>query len=247
MDFNPNNPIIQRCLQAMAQEAQGNPEKASTLFMQALDEAANDFERYLAAYFLARHQNNATDKLKWLQTSLQLALSLENESVRSAYATLYTEISDAYRTFGDLQQADHYHQLAATHRNVITDTGPFFHGTKADLKVGDLLTPGNRSNYQPEIIMNHIYFTALLDGAGLAAALAQGDGPERVYIVEPTGKFEHDPNVTDKKFPGNPTRSYRTLAPLKITGEINDWAKQTPEAIQHWRDKLAKNKRDIIN
>ena len=95
--------------------------------------------------------------------------------------------------------------------------------------------------------MNHIYFTALVNGAGLAAALAQGDDPERVYIIEPTGKFEHDPNVTDKKFPGNPTRSYRTLAPLKITGEVHDWAKQTPEAIQHWRDKLAKNKGDIIN
>ena len=96
------------------------------------------------------------------------------------------------------------------------DNGPFYHGTKADLQIGDLLTPGFRSNYRPEIVMNHIYFTALSNGAaGLAAALAPGDGRERIYIVEPTGSFENDPNVTDKKFPGNPTRSYRSRAPLR--------------------------------
>ena len=100
----------------------------------------------------------------------------------------------------------------------ILDAGPFYHGTKADLEIGDLLTAGFNSNYRPEVVMNHIYFTALADGAGLAAALAAGEGPERVYIVEPTGDFENDPNVTDKKFPGNPTRSYRSSAPLRIVG-----------------------------
>ncbi len=84
------------------------------------------------------------------------------------------------------------------------DDGPFFHGTKADLKVGDLLTAGFRSNYRPEVAMNHIYFTALRAGAGLAAELAAGDGAPRVYVVEPTGPYENDPNVTDKKFPGSP-------------------------------------------
>ena len=96
-----------------------------------------------------------------------------------------------------------------------SDIGPFFHGTRADLRVGDLLTPGFRSNYRPEIVMNHIYFTALRDGAGLAAELAAGEGEPHVYAVEPTGEFEDDPNVTDKKFPGNPTRSYRSCAPLR--------------------------------
>ena len=95
--------------------------------------------------------------------------------------------------------------------------------------------------------MNHIYFTAQVNGAGLAAALAKGDGRERVYIVEPTGSFENDPNVTDKKFPGNPTRSYRTQAPLKIVGEITDWVRQTPEGLQKWREKLANVRGDIIN
>ncbi|WP_210506115.1 NAD(+)--rifampin ADP-ribosyltransferase [Naasia sp. SYSU D00057] len=119
------------------------------------------------------------------------------------------------------------------------DDGPFFHGTKADLAIGDLLTAGFRSNYRPEIVMNHIYFTALRDGAGLAAELAPGDGPPRVYLVEPTGPFENDPNVTDKKFPGNPTRSYRSTAPLRIVGEVDDWTRLTPEALQGWRDRLA--------
>lgn len=135
----------------------------------------------------------------------------------------------------------------ATTTSEILESGPFYHGTKADLKVGDLLTAGFASNYKPEIIMNHIYFTALPNGAGLAAALAAGDAPQRVYIVEPTGSFENDPNVTDKKFTGNPTRSYRSAAPLKIVGELTDWVKQTPEEIVRWKEALAKNTGAIIN
>jgi len=142
-------------------------------------------------------------------------------------------------------------EIIAAPEAEVLDTGPFYHGTKADLQAGDLLTAGFRSNYRPEVVMNHIYFTALVNGAGLAAALAAGDGHERVYIVEPTGPFENDPNVTDKKFPGNPTRSYRSRSPLKIVGEVTDWLRQTPEEIQLWRDKLAKLKTDcgaeIIN
>jgi hypothetical protein len=121
----------------------------------------------------------------------------------------------------------------------VPDEGPFYHGTKADLRVGDLLTAGFRSNYRPDLVMNHIYFTALPDGAGLAAELAAGETPPRVYAVEPTGDFEDDPNVTDKKFPGNPTRSYRSKEPLKVVGEVADWTRQTPEALQAWRDRLA--------
>ena len=123
------------------------------------------------------------------------------------------------------------------------DNGPFFHGTNANLGVGQFLTAGHRSNYRPEIVMNHVYFTALIDGAGLAAEiaaeLAGGESRPRVYAVEPTGAFEHDPNVTDKKFPGNPTRSYRSTAPLRILGEITEWARLTPEELQMWRERLA--------
>ena len=99
--------------------------------------------------------------------------------------------------------------------------------------------------------MNHIYFTATINGAGLAAELSKGGGRARVYIVEPTGDFEDDPNVTDKKFPGNPTRSYRSAAPLKIVGELTDWVRQTPEELQKWRERIANIKADskaqIIN
>ena len=119
------------------------------------------------------------------------------------------------------------------------DEGPFFHGTKADLRDGDLLRAGYRSNYRPEVVMNHIYFTALPDGAGLAAELAAGDGAPHVYAVEPTGAFEDDPNVTDRKFPGNPTRSYRSRAPLRIIGEITGWTRQAPETLQAWKERLA--------
>lgn len=123
----------------------------------------------------------------------------------------------------------------------VLDKGPFFHGTIADLRLGDFLSAGYRSNYRPEVVMNHIYFTALVDGAGLAAEIAAelaGGGVPRVYAVEPTGPFENDPNVTDKKFPGNPTRSYRSTAPLKVTGEITHWTRLTPEALQMWRERL---------
>jgi len=135
------------------------------------------------------------------------------------------------------------------------DEGPFFHGTIADLTVGDLLTAGRRSNYRPEIVMNHIYFTALVDGAGLAAEiaadLADGDAVPRVYAVEPTGAFENDPNVTDRKFPGNPTRSYRSVAPLRIVGEITEWTRLTPEQLESWRKRLSEllssERGEIIN
>jgi hypothetical protein len=119
------------------------------------------------------------------------------------------------------------------------DDGPFFHGTKADLQPGELLTAGFRSNYRPEIVMNHIYFTALSNGAGLAAELAPGDREPRVYEVEPLGDFENDPNVTDKKFPGNPTRSYRSTEPLRVVREVLDWTRLSPEALADWREKLA--------
>lgn len=132
--------------------------------------------------------------------------------------------------------------------------GPFFHGTIAALQPGDLLTAGRRSNYRPEVVMNHVYFTALVDGAGLAAELAAvlagGRPTPRVYTVEPTGEFEDDPNVTDKKFPGNPTRSFRSTAPLRVVGRVDGWTRLTPEALDAWRQRLAvltETRAEIIN
>jgi rifampin ADP-ribosylating transferase len=247
MEFNPNNNVIKLCLQGMNLEEKGKPEEASKLFLQAWNEATNDFEKFTAAHFVARHQATISDKLKWLETALQFALKINNVTAQSAFPSLYSNIAKCYEELNDPDNAKRNYELAISSGNKLSDNGPFYHGTKADLRVGDLLTAGYNSNYKSGLAMNHIYFTALVNGAGLAAALAKGDGPERVYIVEPTGSFENDPNVTDKKFPGNPTRSYRTQAPLKIVGEVTDWVRQTPEELQKWREKLANNKGEIIN
>ena len=122
-----------------------------------------------------------------------------------------------------------------------SDPGPFFHGTSHPLTPGTRLTPGRPSNYRPDVLMNHIYFTALKDGAGLAAELAvllTGNPSAHVYLVEPTGEYENDPNVTDKKFPGNPTRSYRSRHPLLIVTEVHDWVRLTDEQRATWRERL---------
>jgi rifampin ADP-ribosylating transferase len=247
MQFDPNNNVIKLCVQGMGMEEKGKPEEAGSIFLQAWNEAANDFEKFTAAYYVARHQKNVRDKLKWLETSLQFALKINDVTVKAAFPSLYSNIAKCYEDLKDVENAKKNHELANSFAGNPSDNGPFYHGTKADLQVGDLLTPGATSNYNSTLTMNHIYFTALVNGAGLAAALAKGDGCERVYIVEPMGSFEHDPNVTDKKFPGNPTRSYRSKAPLKIVGEVTDWVRQTPEQIRQWREKLANNKGEIIN
>lgn len=247
MEFNPNNLVVRLCIQGIDMEEKGKPEEASRLFLQAWNEASNEFEKFTAAHYVARHQKNVPDKLKWYETALEFALSVNDDAVKGAFASLYSNIGRCYDDLGDPDKAKTNHELAISVTTTPTDKGPFYHGTKADLQVGDILTPGYNSNYKEEFLMNHIYFTALVNGAGFAAALAKGDGRERVYIVEPTGSFENDPNVTDKKFPGNPTRSYRTEAPLKIIGEVNDWVKQPPEVLQKFREKLANNKGEIIN
>jgi rifampin ADP-ribosylating transferase len=231
----------------MGMEEKDQPEEASKLFLQAWKEATSDLEKFISSHYVARHQKDVSDKLKWLETALQFALKIDNDSVKSAFPSLYSNIAKCYEDLSDPDNAKKNYELATLSKDKPSDKGPFYHGTKADLQVGDLLTAGRSSNYKSEFIMNHIYFTALVNGAGLAAALAKGDERERVYIVEPTGDFENDPNVTDKKFPGNPTRSYRSQAPLKIMGEVTDWVRQTPEELQKWREKLNNNKGEIIN
>jgi len=118
-------------------------------------------------------------------------------------------------------------------------SGPFYHGTKADLKSGDLITPGYRSNYgHGERTIAWVYMSAIL--SPWAAELARGDGPGRIYIVEPTGPFEDDPDLTDKKFAGNPTKSYRSREPLRVVGEVTDWQGHSPEAIEAMINGLAR-------
>ncbi len=121
-------------------------------------------------------------------------------------------------------------------------TRRFYHGTKADLKPGDLLQPGYSSNYYAERKSPWIYFSETLHAATWGAELAKGEGPGRIYVVEPTGPFMDDPNLTDKKFPGNPTRSYRSKEPLRIVSEHLDWVGHSPEEIQAMKKGIAGRK-----
>jgi len=116
---------------------------------------------------------------------------------------------------------------------------PLYHGTKADLAVGDRISPGAASNYGARKPAAFVYLTATLEAATWGAELAAGDGPGRIYLVEPTGPFEDDPNLTDKKFPGNPTQSYRTRHPLKVVGEVVQWAGHSEQQLQAMRNHLA--------
>ncbi|MCL2047170.1 MAG: NAD(+)--rifampin ADP-ribosyltransferase [Defluviitaleaceae bacterium] len=124
-------------------------------------------------------------------------------------------------------------------RKDVKETDPLYHGTKASLKIGDLLQAGHKSNFGERERASYIYLSATMDAAVWGAELAVGDGKGRIYIVEPTGAIDDDPNLTDMRFAGNPTRSYRTKAPLRIIGEVSDWEGHSPEAVQNMRDRIA--------
>ena len=125
----------------------------------------------------------------------------------------------------------------------VQEAGPLYHGTKANLKVGDLLEAGKRSNFGSRKKANYVYLTATLDAAIWGAELAIGEGKGRVYLVEPTGQIDDDPNLTDKRFPGNPTRSYRTREPLLIVGELTEWEGHPPDVLQNMLNHLEEQKR----
>jgi rifampin ADP-ribosylating transferase len=117
-------------------------------------------------------------------------------------------------------------------------TPTYYHGTRASLAPGDLIVPGHKSNYGSRKKAAYVYLSATLDAAIWGAELALGDAPGRIYTVAPTGNIEDDPNLTDKKFPGNPTRSYRTGSPLRVTGEVTDWQGHPPQQLQAMKDHL---------
>lgn len=128
--------------------------------------------------------------------------------------------------------------------NILSQT--FYHGTKADFKTGDLIEIGYNSNYGTKKKAKYIYLSATLEAATWGAELALGDSRERIYIVEPTGPIEDDPNLTDKRFPGNPTKSYRSLHPFRVVGEITEWQGHTPEQLKAMKDHLAELERQGI-
>ena len=126
----------------------------------------------------------------------------------------------------------------------VYEAGVYLHGTKADLAVGELVVAGRESNFEAGRTMNYVYFSATLDAAVWGAELAGGEGRGRIYLVEPTGEFEDDPNVTDKRFPGNPTQSFRSREPLRVVGELVDWVGHAPEKLEAMRAALDALQRD---
>ena len=133
--------------------------------------------------------------------------------------------------------------VAVTYENCEHIEGPFFHGTKSSLNIGDELVPGKQSNFQTGRVSNNIYFTALVEtaawGAELATALAGSAHRGHIYVVEPLGPFEDDPNVTNKRFPGNPTQSYRTRSALRVVDELDNWEGHDPDVLKAMLDRLA--------
>jgi len=124
--------------------------------------------------------------------------------------------------------------------NFVFSKGSFFYGTKAALKIGDFLIIGQKKNYNDDRKSEYVYFAGTLDAAIWGAELAEGSGQEKIYVVEPTGEFEDDPNLTDKKFPGNPTKSYRSRQPLKIVAEVTSWTGHSPEILNNMTENLKK-------
>lgn len=130
--------------------------------------------------------------------------------------------------------------------NIVFSRGSFFHGTKADLKIGDFIIIGKKKNYNDDRKSEYVYFAGTLDAAIWGAELAEGEGKERIYVVEPTGDYEDDPNLTDQKFPGNPTKSYRSKQPLKIVAEVTKWEGHSPELLNNTIENLKKlSEKDI--
>ena len=186
---------------------------------------------------------------------------VEDREVEDALSRFVTQLESLAYTVGPGDQKESVREIAleaiaemeenvrALHKR-LTDieaadgqmSRRFYHGTKADLKLGDLITPGYNSNFGKRKEASFVYLTGSLDAATWGAELALGDGRGRIYIVEPTGAFEDDPNLTDKKYPGNPTKSYRTRDPLRVTGEVTKWQGHSPERLKEMKDHLARLK-----
>lgn len=245
--FDPKNKIIKLCMLGMNKAEEGDIKESNNIFLKAWDESTDDFEKFIVAFQLGKYEKDNYNKLKWMEMSLKYALKSNDNGVKSAFSTIYLNIAKCYKKLGDFDKYKINLELSNSSNTKPDDEGPFYHGTKADLNIGDLLVAGRNSNYESDLKMNHIYFTSNLNGAVLAATLAKGNGEEHIYIVKPTGNFENDPNVTDKKFPGNLTCSYRSQEPLLIVGEKTDWIKTTQEERNKWHEKLANNTGKIIN
>ena len=150
MEFDPHNNVVRICVQGMDMEGKGKPEEARRLFLQAWNEATTNFEKFIAAYYVARHQKDVPDKLRWTETGLQFALKINDDTVKAAFPSLYSNLAKCYDDLGDLANARKNYEIAVSFTDKLSDRGPFYHGTKADLQVGDLLTAGGKSNSPPK-------------------------------------------------------------------------------------------------
>lgn len=245
-DFDMKNPILKQCLEIITKNSKDNHTIVCEL-QQVQQLTNNDFENFITYYYLSKYQSNYEQRITYLNKAIEYAIHSEIFAVYSSLPYLYTQLSITLNSVCDYKNAKVAKFKADEYQNNTRDVGPFYHGTRADLHIGDMLSPGFPSNYQPEIIMNHIYFTTKIDGAGFAAALASGNSKERVYIVEPVGNYENDPNVTDMKFPGNLTRAYRSDKPLKIIGEIEQWNHLDEDELNKWREKMKTSNQKILN
>lgn len=246
-EFDPNNKVITLCLKALALAELDQPLEANSVLKEAKKQVGTELEEFIIQYYSARIEVEQSSKQLKLESAINLALNIDNHVAQSAITSLAKQVADIYKLQGNLENYQKYQNLSEKYQYLTSDKGPFYHGTKAKLQVGELLSPGFNSNYKADVVMNHIYFTANKNGAGFAAELVAIDTQPYVYLVEPTGDFENDPNVTDKRFAGNPTRSYRSEKPLKIKAVVDDWNRQEQEKLIIWREKMLNTQGEILN
>lgn len=197
--------------------------------------------------------------ISWTRTSqplfdMEVGFEKLNESKsKISFRMIFNTVAECnkIKSFAGPKNEENFDRLERELINMTRSATPFiqtyFHGTKADLKVGDLIQVGNNSNFGQRNNAKYIFLTATLDAAIWGAELAIGEERERIYLVEPTGAIEDDPDLTDKKFPGNPTKSYRSTSPFKIVGEVTNWLGHPPEQVKGMKDALAKLKEQGIN
>ncbi len=242
MNFDPNNKIVKLCVSGMVMEFD-----SLTIYKKAWEESELDFEKIISAYFLGKTLTDLNEKLYWFKVALDVAIKSDEYYLKSALKILYEKIGEVYEELGNIEFAKENFDKATEQEAMPLEKATFYHGSRAALEIGDMLLPGFGTNNEDDLVIKHVYFTAILDSAGLAASFASGDGEEHIYIVEPTGEYENDPNLTDKKFPGNMTRTYRSTSPLKIVGEVGDWRKRSKEDREIWFENFKKNKGKINN
>lgn len=197
--------------------------------------------------------------IRWTRTSQPLFdmevgfESISDSKSKISFCMIFNTADECakIKSFAVPKNEENFDRLERELINITKSATPFsqtyFHGTKADLKLGEFIKVGFNSNYGHQKNAKYIFLSATLDAAIWGAELAAGEGPERIYLVEPTGPIEDDPDLTDKKFAGNPTKSYRSTHPFKVVGEVSVWQKHADEQVKEMKNALKKLKEQGIN